>query len=102
MLVLGVFHKRVGTVPAMAGMLSGLAFTTTYILGNLYFGMPRWCFGIGPQGIGAVGMVLNFAVALLLAPFCAPPSEKVQRIVEAIREPEGAGPGVDIDAAPEH
>ena len=101
-LVLGVFHKRVGTVPAMAGMLSGLAFTTTYILGNLYFGMPRWCFGIGPQGIGAVGMVLNFAVALLLAPFCAPPSEKVQRIVEAIREPEGAGPGVDIDAAPEH
>ncbi len=101
-LVLGVFHKRVGTVPAMVGMLSGLAFTTTYILGNLYFGMPRWCLGIGPQGIGAVGMAINFGVTLLLAPFCAPPSEKVQRIVEAIREPEGAGPGVDIEGAPEH
>ena len=95
-------NKRVGTVAAMTGMLTGLAFTATYILGNLYFGMPRWCLGIGPQGIGAVGMAINFGVTLLLAPFCAPPSEKVQRIVEAIREPEGAGPGVDIEAAPEH
>lgn len=101
-LVLGVFHKRVGTVPAMAGMAVGLVFTACYILGNLYFGMPRWCFGIGPQGIGAVGMLLHFAVTLTLTPLCTPPSEKVQRIVEAIREPEGAGPGLDIETAPEH
>lgn len=101
-LVLGVFHKRLGAVPALAGMLTGLAFTATYILGNLYFGMPRWCFGLGPQGIGTIGMLLNFAVALSLAPFCKPPSAEVQRIVEAIREPEGAGPGIDIEAAPEH
>lgn len=101
-LVLGVFHKRVGTVAAMAGMLTGLAFTATYILGNLYFGMPRWFFGVGPQGIGAIGMLLNFAVALLLAPICKPPSAEVQKLVEQIREPEGAGPSIDIEAAPEH
>ena len=101
-LVLGVFHKRLGTVPALAGMLTGLGFTATYILGNLYFEMPRWCLGLGPQGIGTIGMLLNFGVALLLQPFCKPPSEEVQRSVEAIREPEGAGNSVDIEAAPDH
>ncbi|MEQ1632222.1 MAG: sodium:solute symporter family protein [Planctomycetota bacterium] len=101
-LVLGVFHKRVGTVPAMVGMVAGIGFTASYILGNLYFGVSRWCFGIGPQGIGAVGMVLNFAVALVLTPWCKPPSDAVQRMVERIREPEGAGPGLDIETAPEH
>ncbi len=101
-LVLGVFSKRVGTVPAMAGMIVGIGFTATYILGNLYFGMPRWCLGLGPQGIGAIGMVLNFAVALGLTPFCAPPSAEVQRMVERIREPEDAGAARLVETTREH
>lgn len=101
-LVLGIFSKRVGTVPAVAGMVVGIGFTAFYILGTVYGGMPRWCLGIGPQGIGVVGMALNFAVALGLTPFCKAPSAAVQELVEGIREPEGFGPAVRIEEAPEH
>jgi cation/acetate symporter len=101
-LVLGIFNRRVGATAAVAGMLVGLVFTATYILGTVYFGWPRWCFGIGPQGIGVVGMVLNFAVALGLAPFTKGPSPAAIAMVDAIRQPEGAGPAVEIEATPEH
>lgn len=101
-IALGIFSKRVGTVPAIAGMVAGIVFTAGYILGSVYFGMPRWCFGIGPQGIGTIGMLLNFAVTLALTPLFAPPSEAVQRLVDSIREPEGAGPGLAIEAAVDH
>lgn len=87
-LVLGIFSMRVGTVPAIAGMVCGIGFTATYILSTVYFEGSRWCFGIGPQGIGAVGMVVNFAVALSLTPFCKPPSAAVRAMVASIRAPE--------------
>lgn len=101
-LVLGIFHRRLGTWPAVLGMLCGIGFTATYILGTVYFGMDRWCFGLGPQAIGAVGMAINFAVALSLAPWLPKASPAVQAVVERIREPEDAGPGLDIESAPEH
>lgn len=101
-LVLGIFFRSVGTLPAVAGMVVGILFTGSYIIGNVYLGMPKWCFGIGPQGIGAVGMLLNFAVALGLTPLCRGPSPAAQAMVDGIREPEGVGPAVDIDSAPEH
>lgn len=90
-LVLGIFSVRVGTVPAIAGMLTGIGFTATYILSTVYFGGSRWCFGIGPQGIGTIGMLVNFATALALAPFCRGPSRDVRELVARIRSPEGAG-----------
>ena len=64
--------------------------------------MPDWCFGIGPQGIGVVGMLLNFALTLGLTPLFPAPSQSVQEMIESIHEPEGAGPAVVIEAAPEH
>ena len=69
--------------------------------------MQPWTFGIlekgiNPQGIGAVGMMLNFAVTLGLTPFTPPPTQEAQDMVDSVREPEGAGPAVDIDSAPEH
>ncbi len=99
-LVLGIFSRRVGTVPAVSGMVVGIGFTAAYIIGNRFFGMPAWCFGISAQAIGSVGMLLNFAVALLLVPFCKPPGPSVQQLIDRIREPEGSGPGVDIEIAP--
>ena len=89
-IVLGIFSRRVGTVPAISGMAVGIIFTAAYIYGSVYQGMKPWCFGIGPQGIGSVGMLLNFVVTLSMTPFFPPPSEKVQNMVESIREPEGA------------
>ena len=101
-IVLGIFSRRVGTIPAIAGMIVGIGFTSSYIVGYVFFGMPAWFFGINAQGIGAVGMALNFLVAAALTPLFPPPSAEVQRIVENIREPEGVGPAVEIESAPEH
>jgi len=101
-IVLGIFSKRVGTIPAVCGMIVGLTFTASYIIGTVYFGWENWCFGIGGQGIGTIGMLLNLVVTLVLTPFCAAPSAKVQDMVESIREPEGVGPAVEIETAPEH
>ena len=106
-IVLGIFSKRVGTVPAVMGMVSGLAFTSFYIVASVYAGMTPWTFGvfesgISPQGIGAIGMFLNFGVTLGLTPFCAAPSDEVKDLVDSVREPEGVSPAVAIETAPEH
>jgi cation/acetate symporter len=101
-IVLGIFSKRVGTVPAMIGMVAGLLFTASYIIGSVYLGMPNWCLGIGPQGVGVVGVLINFSLALGLTPLFPAPSEEIRDMVELIREPEGAPPAVRIETAPEH
>ncbi len=90
-LVMGIFSVRVGTVPAVVGMVAGIGFTASYILSTVFFGGERWCFGIGPQGIGAVGMGVNFAVAGLLTPLCRGPSEEAKQMVAKIRAPEQDG-----------
>jgi hypothetical protein len=56
--------------------------------GSSYFSLS---FGIGPQGIGSVGMLFNFAVTLGLTPFTRPPSDEVRALIDTIHEPEGAG-----------
>jgi len=101
-IVLGIFSTRVGTIPAICGMVAGIGFTGAYIIGNRFFGMDAWCFGISAQGIGTIGMLLNFAVTLGLTPICKAPSDKIKLMVESIREPEGAGPAVEIETAPGH
>ena len=101
-IVLGIFSKRVGTIPATAGMIVGISFTAYYIIGSVYGGMSNWFFGIGPQGIGAVGMLLNFVTTVGLTPLFPAPSTQVQDLIENMREPEGAGPAVIIETAPEH
>jgi cation/acetate symporter len=100
-IVLGIFSRRVGTYPAMFGMIAGIGFTATYILGSVYGGWSSWAFGIGPQGIGVVGMVINFAVTLGLTPFFPAPDQSVQDLILSIREPEGAPPALDIELGPE-
>jgi cation/acetate symporter len=106
-IVLGIFSRRVGTVPAIAGMVAGVVFTATYIIMTVYGGMSYWTFGISatgisPQAIGALGMVLNFAVTLGLTPFFPAPSDKVQRLIDRVREPEETTPAVEIETAMEH
>ena len=106
-IVLGIFSKRVGTVPAICGMIAGIGFTAWYIIACVFFGMAPWNFGIfpsgiNPQGIGVIGMFLNLAVTLGLTPLFPPPSAKVQEMVDSVREPEDAGAAVEIETAPEH
>ncbi len=100
-IVLGIFSKRVGTVPAVSGMLTGISFTAFYIIATVFFGMERWG-GIDPQGIGSIGMGLNFIVTLSLTRFFPPPTEDTRRLVDGIREPEHAGAAIRIETAPSH
>ncbi len=106
-IVLGIFNKRVGTVPAVCGMIAGITFTAYYIIGCVFFKMEPWTFGmfqkgIDPQGIGTVGMVLNFTITLLLTPLFSKPGKNAVAMVDSVREPEGVGPAIDIEEAAEH
>jgi cation/acetate symporter len=90
-LVLGVFSKRATREGAIAGMLTGIVFTAAYII---YFkridptaGADAWLLGISPEGIGSVGMLLNFAVTLAVSRFTPPPPPEVQELIEEIRAP---------------
>jgi cation/acetate symporter len=98
-ILLGIFFKRMNREGAIAGMLTGLIFTYGYIeyfkgLFLKWAGAPwggdtagEWLFGISPEGIGVIGMLLNIAVALAVSQLTAPPPERIQKLVESIRVP---------------
>ncbi len=90
-LVLGVFSRRVTREGAIAGMIAGIGFTAGYIVWFRFVdpsaGPDRWLLGISPEGIGAVGMLLNAAVAIVVSRFTPPPPAEVQRLVGDLRAP---------------
>lgn len=100
---LGVFFKRVNRTGAVLGMIVGLVFTMGYIVMctadkvlPFLFDAPmltqeQWLFGISPQGIGTLGMVLNFIVTLSVSSVTAPPPQEVLDLIESVRVPIGAG-----------
>jgi len=95
-IILGIFSRRMNKEGAISGMLSGVTFTAAYIV---YFkfvnpgaNVPEnWLWGISPEGIGTLGMLLNFAVALVVSRFTPDAPEEVQAMVESIRFPKGSG-----------
>ena len=100
-IVLGIFSKRVGSIPAICGMVVGIGITASYIIAVVYGGMETWTFGflkqgISPQGFGSIGMVLNFAVTLVLTPFFPAPSERVLAMIDSVRDPEPGSEGMEL------
>jgi cation/acetate symporter len=85
-IVLGIFNKRTNTAGAIAGMAAGLVFTAGYII-YFKFMAPElnvpanWLFGISPEGIGSVGMLINFALTWGVSRVTAPPPEHIQHLV---------------------
>lgn len=93
-LLLGIFDKRMNKEGAIAGMLVGLIFTAGYIIKFKFFdGRPpaeqNWLFGISPEGIGSIGMILNFIVSLSVSRLTPPPPQHIQDMVDEIRVPTG-------------
>ncbi|MDG9668437.1 sodium:solute symporter family protein [Hahella sp. CR1] len=94
-IIMGIFYKRMNKEGAIAGMLTGLIFTFSYIV---YFKFvnpaantpEHWWFGISPEGIGTLGMVFNFVVSTVVAKMTAEPPAHIQDLVEDIRVPRGA------------
>jgi cation/acetate symporter len=98
-IIMGIFSKKINREGAIAGMVIGLVFTMGYIM---YFkgvfitplaeNVPaNWLFGISPEGIGFIGMILNFVVAFAVSKVTGEPPEHIQQLVEDIRTPRGSG-----------
>ena len=93
-IVMGIFSKRMNKYGAICGMLSGLIFTATYIIffkfiSPEYNTSEYWLFGISPEGIGVIGMIINFIIAIIISSISKPPPIEVYEIVDNIRMPGG-------------
>jgi cation/acetate symporter len=94
-IILGIFDKRMNKEGAITGMIVGIVFTASYII---YFkpqlggpGLPEnFWWGISPEGIGTLGMILNFIIALIVSRFTTAPPKEVQELTESIRTPRGS------------
>ena len=92
-IILGIFDKKMNKEGALSGMIVGIVFTTIYIF---YFkpqlggpGIPKnYLFGITPEGIGTIGMVINFIVSLIVSRLTKPTPNKIKDLVESIRYPK--------------
>jgi len=95
-ILLGIFSTRVNKEGAIAGMLTGLVFTISYI-SYFKFVYPElntaehWWWGISPEGIGSLGMALNFLVCFGVSWLTPAPPSHVQQLIQEIRIPKGAG-----------
>ena len=95
-ILLGIFSTRVNKEGAIAGMLTGLVFTISYI-SYFKFVYPElntaehWWWGISPEGIGSLGMALNFLVCFGVSWLTPAPPSHVQQLIQDIRIPKGAG-----------
>lgn len=94
-IIMGIFSTRINKEGAIAGMISGLIFTMGYIV---YFKLmspefnsaEHWWFGISPEGIGSIGMMINFVVCYFVSMATPPPPQHVQDMIQEIRIPKGA------------
>ena len=92
-IILGIFDKRMNKEGALSGMIVGVVFTTIYIF---YFkpqlggpGLSKdYLFGISPEGIGTIGMIINFIVSLVVSRLTKPTPENIKELVESIRYPK--------------
>ena len=96
-LLLGIFSKKMSREGAIAGMVCGIGLTFGYIVYFQFLGgdASEYLLGISPEGIGTLGMLVNFAVALVVNSFSPEPPAEVQLMVEQIHIPSGAGEAVD-------
>lgn len=93
-ILMGIFYKRMNKEGAITGMITGLVFTSAYII---YFkfidpaanNAGSWWFGVSPEGAGTLGMTLNFVVAYVVSRMTSAPPEDVQEMIERIRVPRG-------------
>ncbi|MBC8163911.1 MAG: VC_2705 family sodium/solute symporter [Roseiflexaceae bacterium] len=85
-LVLGIFWKRANGRGAVAGMVSGLAVTLSYMLLNLRD--PGFnLFGITNVAAGVFGIAANFLVTAVVSLCTPPPPPEAAALVERLRQP---------------
>ena len=91
-LIMGIFSKRINSFGAISGMVSGLIFTLSYIVFFKFISPElnspdHWFLGISPEGIGVVGMLINFFFAIVISFTTKPPPDEIRTLVNKIRQP---------------
>ncbi len=105
-IIMGIFSKKTNVYGAMTGMIAGISLTTGYIV---YFKFinpgankaSNWWFGISPEGIGTVGMIVNFVLMIIVSKVTPEPPQEIQDLVESLRYPverEGGETKIATDA----
>ncbi|MDE0595947.1 MAG: cation acetate symporter [Roseibacillus sp.] len=102
-IILGIFWKRANIYGVITGMVVGIGFTAAYIIYFKFGGLmakigitspaneaDNWLFGISPEGIGAIGMIINFILAIGISLATKPPPSEVQDLVDRVRFPRKA------------
>ena len=89
-IIMGIFNKKTTKEGAITGMVCGILFTMIYIVQIKFFGVKPWFLGISAEGIGTIGMLINFAFTIIVSKFTPEPPREVQDMVESIRYPRGA------------
>ncbi len=94
-IILGIFDKRMNREGAITGMIIGIVFTASYIihfkpqLGGSGISEDFW-FGISPEGIGTLGMLINFIISIIVSRLTLAPPGNVIELTESIRTPRGS------------
>ncbi|NWK57606.1 cation acetate symporter [Verrucomicrobiaceae bacterium N1E253] len=103
-LLMGIFSKRMNREGAIAGMICGITFTISYIVYFQFLGgkTEHYLWGISPEGIGCIGMLINFAVASLVCVFTPAPPADIQAMVDGIRVPVSEDGGEDVPPPVSH
>jgi cation/acetate symporter len=105
-LMMGIFSKRINRQGAVAGMVSGIVVTLFYVFQHKGFLFvadwkylqdlgSNWFLGIEANAFGAVGAVVNFAVAYAVSSVTEEVPQEVQDMVEHIRVPSGVAAAQD-------
>ncbi len=107
-LMMGIFSRTMNDKGAIAGMCAGLGVTMLYVFqhkgimfipGTSFLGGldANWFLGISPNAFGAVGAIVNFAVAFIVLKATAPAPKEISDMVDNFRSPHG-----EIAAAHDH
>ena len=73
-------------------MIAGLIFTLGYIV---YFkfmhpelnSSSNWLWGISPEGIGTIGMLINISVSIIVSSMTKKTPDEIRDLVDQIRQP---------------
>ena len=88
-LVMGIFSRRMNKEGAIAGMVAGITFTLGYIIYFQFMGgtKDQYLLGISPEGIGFLGMFVNFIVAAIVATLTPQPPKEIRELIDRVRTP---------------
>jgi len=96
-LMMGIFSKKMNKEGAIAGMISGISVTLIYVFYHkgvmfmketIFWDIdPNWFLGIEPNAFGAIGALVNFAVAFIVMSRTAKVPTEVEKMIENIRVP---------------